>query len=276
MSTSGNPPLNPLSPVANLGNLYISGAQLTYASTTTFTAGIGQVRDSTDSQDIIVGATRYANSVAESGSSATSVPVTVSVAVKGAGGIDVGAVAASTFYYVHAIGDSRGFNAGSVIISLSATAPKLPLGYDSFRRIGGIATNGSSQVRQFVQTGTGTTRRMYYDVPVAPGSAPTTGSTTFTTIGTLVTLVPQISADALIDASLIGNSAGNALYVAPFGAAGNTSIYAQMSSVAVTAAALATLTVPMGLNAGVATVNYRTTSASDTVAFLVQGYIDQL
>lgn len=275
MSTSGSGTLNPLSPIVNQGNLYVTGMQLTYLTNSTFSVGVGQCRDSTDTVDLIMGAKLYQASGAgnTNNSTTSSVAVTVTRTATGAGGLDTGTLAASTLYYVYAIGDSRSFNATSVVFSLSATTPNLPAGYDCFRRVGCVSTNGSSQIRKFVQTGSGTNRKTWYDAGVAPGSAATAGSTTFVTIGTLTTLVPAIACEAILTVSLTPNTAGNTLRVQPFG---GTNGYAQISSNVTTKAQFAQLSCPMGLNAGVPEIDYATSEASDVVAFLVAGYADQL
>ena len=46
--------LQPNYPVVNLGDLYVQGGRLTYASTTTFTVSSGQFRDSTNINDIVI------------------------------------------------------------------------------------------------------------------------------------------------------------------------------------------------------------------------------
>ena len=64
MSTTGGTtgvvtPLNPLTPVANLGNQYINGMRLTYLTTTTFSVGIGACRDASGLTDIVMGTSIY-------------------------------------------------------------------------------------------------------------------------------------------------------------------------------------------------------------------------
>lgn len=70
----------------------------------------------------------------------------------GNGGLDTGAVAASTSYHVHQIRrDSDGLI--DILYSLSPTAPTMPGGWTARRRIGSILTNGSSQIIAFSQVG---------------------------------------------------------------------------------------------------------------------------
>lgn len=289
MTTSGTGPINPANQIANTGTIYVNGARLTYVGTTSFTIGSGLVRDSTNKVDMLIGGNLYSSATDVAGEAGEvdfpggSVAVTVSIAALGAGGLDVGTVAASTFYYVYVIGDSRGFNNGAGLLSLSRTAPQLPLGYDSFRRVGGISTDGSSHVRAFTQTGVQALKTMRYQIPVAPGTASTAGSVSYTTVGTLTTLVPQlpIPVDVIFSAALTPNAAGNVLYMAPFGnvAIASNGFQAVLSAEVTGHAQQGVLVVPGMLNAAgtpILEVDYATTSGSDVVAFLVMGYVDPL
>ena len=62
------------------------------------------------------------------------------------------------------IGDTTGVNATDALLSLSATAPTLPAGYDVFRRLGWLRNDSSSNIRMFLQTGTGRTRWHWLDI----------------------------------------------------------------------------------------------------------------
>lgn len=158
-------------PIVNARQYYINGLNLAYVGTTSFTVSAGRCSNSTNVNDISVGlplnvaATQTGELPVDAGTGA----VTVSTAVSGAGGLDTGTIANSTFYAVHAIGDSYGVNAGSAMISTSATAPILPSGYDMFFRIGYVKTDGSAHILAFRQDGTGLDRWMWYDAAIATG-----------------------------------------------------------------------------------------------------------
>lgn len=68
------------------------------------------------------------------------------------GGLDTGAIAASTWYYVWLIQRS---DTGVVdaLFSLSSSAPTLPTSYDRKRRIGSVRTDGAVAIRPFRNTG---------------------------------------------------------------------------------------------------------------------------
>ena len=301
MSTSGSGNLNPLSPIVNQGDTYINGMRLSYASSTTFTVSKGQVRDSTDTVDIVMGATFFpgSGSGGTANSTVSSAAVTVTLSVVGAGGLDTGTLTASKQYSVFAIGDSRGFNLGSAVFSLAAptVGPHLPLGYDCFRYIGSVSLDSSSHVRPFTQTGAQALRTIWYDGGTNPGnvgvsipSSGTAGSATYVNLGVFTTLIPQTALECLIATDLTPNSAGNAVYLAPATIDGGTTAtvgsMAALSAEVTGHAQLAVLRVPCALpNAAqiaalaitnVMTVLYATTSSSDTVAFTLVGYVDQL
>lgn len=66
----------------------------------------------------------------------------INTAAAGAGGLDTGALAASTWYSVWRIGKADGTR--SWLISLSATAPSMPAGYTHKARVGWIRTDGTA------------------------------------------------------------------------------------------------------------------------------------
>jgi hypothetical protein len=285
-------------PMVNLGDLYVQGGRLAYATTTAFTVAAGQFRDSTNTNDIVLPAT------------------TVSIAHAGLNGLDVGAVAASTVYYVYAIGSSvyganDGQDAGAaqgvgptpgvtttvpagtypssyapagILIStaLPSVGPSLPVNYDMWRRIGAIRTTAGSIIEPFVQTGYGQNRTMRYMTPIAPVGGIVVPSQTYTTIGALATIIPQVAMDVIINASLVVTNAGDALFFAPYG---NTAAPGGYMVKVIGGAVDATpfdvqVTCPCAFNAAatpVVEVDYATTAAAgDAVAFTITGYVDAL
>ncbi len=213
----------------------------------------------------------------------SSAAVTVSIAASGAAGVDVGAVAANKLYSVFVIGDSRGFNAGSAVISLAAptTGPALPLGYDCWRYVGCVQINNSTNVTVFRQTGAQALRTMWYDsgtlsgttVGLAIPSSATAASQTLATIGVLTTLVPQTALEVMVYAGLVANAAGDSLLLTPKG------LTAAVAGFAAPAASTMkqVVRVPAGFNSTpLIEVDYATSSATATVSFTLPGYVDQL
>lgn len=69
-----------------------------------------------------------------------------------AGGLDTGAIAASTFYYWYGIHNPT-TGADDITYSLSPTLPAFPAGYTTYRRLFAWATNAASQWESVVQVG---------------------------------------------------------------------------------------------------------------------------
>ena len=109
------------SPIVNLGMKYINDSQVAWASATTLTIQNGQERDITNTVDIAV----------------TGGPTTLNFAVNGLNGLDTGAIAASTWYYIYAISSSTNKAPSGYIASLSNSGGPnvLPFNYDSYKII---------------------------------------------------------------------------------------------------------------------------------------------
>lgn len=119
---------------------YLFGATLSTAGiSTTFSVAAGAGADSTGVDLLTLG---------------SSINKTTSAWAVGTGNgaLDTGAIATSTWYHVYLI-KRTDTGVVDVLISLSATSPTLPTNYSLFRRIGSMATNGSSQWAKFVQVG---------------------------------------------------------------------------------------------------------------------------
>lgn len=117
---------------------YIDGLQMSASgSTMTTSAGVGM--DSTNVNMLTL----------DSAISKTAVGWAVGT---GAGGLDTGAIANSTWYHFYLI---RRPDTGVVdsIFSTSASAPTLPANYTQYRRYGSGKTDGAGQWTAFVQTG---------------------------------------------------------------------------------------------------------------------------
>jgi hypothetical protein len=133
-------------PIYSLPHLYISGLNISVASTTVLAIAPGQARDSNDNIDMPVGFPNLQGNVVPAVQFQGYQPgLLINSAVNGANGLDAGTLAASTQYAVYLIGDSRGYLPVAGILTLTSNVlPLLPLGYDSYRLLGFIATDGSS------------------------------------------------------------------------------------------------------------------------------------
>lgn len=288
--------------MVNAGSLYINGLGIAPGSTTSkINLAAGAARDSTNQNDIVL-----------------SSAVTINAGTTGVNGLDTGALAASTFYYVFVIGSSLGANPdvnidkqvstlasgttvlnGTVIaegqvtqpvynvannyqpaglLSLSATAPTLPIGYDMFRRVGAVLTSGGSVFLPFWQSenGNGTSRTMWYDAPISVLAA--TAAAAFTA-QSLAAAVPAVAAagantQVILQADLLPNAAANFVELRPTGsaaAAGNVKMSGDVGGVH----HFDQLHAVAAISAGNVSIDWITDAAS-TVALTVSAYVDKL
>ena len=113
--------------------------------------------------------------------------LTIDTTTSGAGGLDTGSEASSTWYHIYLIGDSRDVSPIAGLISLSTLIPLTPVGYDVCRRIGSVRNNAAGDfITAFAENG-----RVRYANDEAGGITP--GSTT----------VPTATADAYDFSSLV-------------------------------------------------------------------------
>jgi len=261
-------------PVVNGNIMYVNGMRMAWVSTTTFTVSQGFCRNSTNVNDINIGlplnvaATQTGELPVDAGGGA----VTVDITTTGAGGLDNGTLAASTFYAVHAIGDSTGNNAGSALISTSLTAPVLPGGYDMFRRIGFIKTDGSSHVLPFRQEGLSTDRWMWWDAAIATGI--TNGSSaTFATVDCSAGIPAMgVNSDAKFLVVFTPTGAGNTVELRP-GLSSATNGYARASGDVAAVATTVMMECPIDTPMTDA-VDYLVTGSATAIS--VAAYMDQL
>lgn len=122
---------------------YLSGLTLSNDATTPATVldigtGAACSNDNTTMMPLVTALTKKLNAVWAVGS--------------GNGGLDIGAVAASTWYHVFLI-MRPDTGLVDVLFSLSATAPTMPTNYTKKRRIGSIMTDASAHIWAFTQLG---------------------------------------------------------------------------------------------------------------------------
>ena len=120
---------------------FIQGLKLSWSSVTQVTIGAGRCADSTGRQKIRNTST-----------------LTVDITASGAGGLDTGSEANSTWYAVYLIAGPSGI-AG--LLSTSADSPTKPAGYPFARRVGWIY-NHSNDIMDFIQSGQQALRRYFW------------------------------------------------------------------------------------------------------------------
>lgn len=241
----------PNTPIVNAGLKYVNGLNLTWSAAKVITIGAGAARDSTNTNDIVVSST-----------------LTNTGTVVGVNGVDVAALVLSSMYAVYVIADSTGHYATASLLSLNATTPTLPFGYDMFRRVGWVLTDASANILLFWQVGSGQTRDIWYDVAISELSAGT--STTYAAID-LATSVPPIVTEVFMVATYTPNSATNVAHILPSGSSATNGVVRLGGGVA--AAQVSNIVVPVQLLAGVANIQYKV-QASDTLSLLTAGFKD--
>lgn len=155
----------------------------------------GQATDGTDATSIVL-------------ASAFTKTTGAWVAATGNGGLDTGAVAASTWYYVWLISKAAGASP-DILISLSASAPTMPSTYTLKRRIGAFKTNGSSNIIKFLQIGS----EFMWDVPTQDINDATVSATTAQT--KTLNVPPGITVTALFAFGATGGGTGYASVTSP-------------------------------------------------------------
>jgi len=125
---------------------FISGLGITRTSASQLTIEIGSARSDDDTTNLALAAT-----------------VTANLASAGAGGLDTGSEASSTWYYLWLI-----YNPTSDIYaamwSLSSSSPTMPSGYTKKKRVGSWYNNSSSALRGAVQVeAVGNLRTYFYE-----------------------------------------------------------------------------------------------------------------
>lgn len=141
---------------------------------------------------------------------------TAATSAVGAGGLDTGSVASTTWYAVWAIWDDvRRLSA--LLLSTSFTAPLLPAGYRFSRRLGAVRTDGSNNLYRTLQAGT----RAQYVIGTLP-TAPLIMAQTVTAVSwaTAIAVGAYVPPSAPVIHGIVESdsfSASNAVLLAPNG-----------------------------------------------------------
>lgn len=251
---------NPNTPIVNAGTQYIYGFQMAKSGNKTLTLFGGEARSSANTNDIVIG------------DDFKTVALTLSGTFVGPNGMGRAVMALNTSYYVFIIGDSTGNHAPAGLIDTFQYAPQLPVGYDIFRRIGFIRTDGSANILSFYQNGTGVERTYFYDVPIAVLTGGTATSFTAVTLGTAL---PQNAYSSLVylDVAYTPNSATNLAEFLPGGSSASNGNVRFGSGVA--GVQVGQVTVSARSITGVTQFLYKV-AASDALTLSVSGYVDSL
>lgn len=253
-----------LTPIVNAPNRYMTGLRLAYVSATSINVLEGQARDSTNTNDLGIG-TYVSNS--------ETVAATISTAVNGPNGLDKGTVIANARYAVFIIGDSSNYHPVAGLISNSTNLPTLPFGYDIFRRIGFVATDGSANLYKFYQYGRGFYRSYYFDAPISLLSGGSATSFTAITLTASGSYFPPIDSEAYLKISYTPNSATNIAEFLPGSSSASNGIVVFGTGVA--GAQQGNIIVPATATSGIATIKYKV-ATSDSLSVSLVGFRDYL
>ncbi len=288
MSSSTFSPQIQNDPVYSLPHLYISGLNISVASTTVLAIAPGQARDSNDNIDMPVsfpglqGDPFGSPLVAQQGIVPPVLfqgymqPLFINSAVTGANGLDQGTLIATMDYAVYLIADSRGYKPVAAILSLTSNAyPLLPFGYDSWRLIGFIQTDGSAH---FVASSTNPLNavnlRAYYLSP--PVSVLSGGNATSFTAIDLSTPIPTTTSRDVIAyllVTFIPLAVGDTLQFRPTGeGTPQTAGLVTITGIAAGIAQTQYIQVICGVASSKPEIDYKVSVSGDAASVSVAGY----
>jgi hypothetical protein len=233
---------------------YINGLTADWASVTTLTLNTGACSDSNNYIDMVV-----------------PTAITIDGTTQGVNGIDAAAaLTASSIYYVFVIGSSNNAYQPAALISLSATAPALPFGYDSFRMVDVKATNSVPNFILSYTNGQYEDREFIYDAPVIVlnGGA----ATTFTAVSLANVVAPFETPNVRFIASITpvaGTGAGDSITLRPTGSSGR---FAILNGTVVSKAQIADLECPAFLSTSIPKVDYVLTATGDAGSLWVKSF----
>jgi hypothetical protein len=236
---------------------YVEGAAVAFSTVNIVLVGTAAVasavRDTTDTVDIRWTGTLSAN-----------------ITVAGAGGLDAGVEAASTWYAIHVIAGSA--LPVAALLSLSATAPVLPAGYTHFRRVGWVRNDAGSAFVIFYQRGSDRERIVYYDASVF--ALVSGGAVVFTPVSLAVSM-PPTSQRVTLFTGYIQATAGNFFSLRPTGSASGGPPYGGSTGVVTAAGGLKTEQLHMPTSAA-QSIDYINAAAGGLLNIAVAAWWDDL
>ena len=252
--------LIPNSPIYTPFVEFINGLHLKYLTTTTVQVFNGNASDSTVTNEISI---QYFDV------NAAPIGVTINTAQNGLNGLDTGAVAASTLYAIVVVADSTNKHPAGAMMTLTPAAPYLPFGYDMFRYVGSVRTDGSSHILDFTQRKTGNDRDMYYAAAIATNI---TAGASATFAAVTVAGAPATAIEVIMEAVLTADAGGTRTVAlrahSSTSAAGQTILTAPASTVVA-----GSLVCPCDT---LGAIDYVVSNAAAAVALNLYGYVDAL
>lgn len=239
-------------PIVNAPYLDVYGLEIAITGNTGATVQAGRARNSGNENDITLDAA-----------------VTLDATDNGINGLDTGALANATLYSLYVVGDSSFNNDPGIVLSASATQPLLPVGYDMYRKIGYLRTDGSAHFLPGYFSGSRNERKFFYDAPLA--TAVTAGASTTDAPVALGAMVPAVQGTPVyMFFDLTPAAASRILTLKPYGGTGAPwTVTSQVTAVHMTGVAL----VQAQLLLGVPNLEYIwSAGGGDAVALNVAGY----
>lgn len=264
-------------PIYALPHLYISGMNISFASTTVIAIAPGQARDANDVIDMPISFPDANNNINPAILYQNyQQPILINSAVTGYNGVDTGTIAASSQYAIYLIGDSRGYNPVGAVISLTSNAyPTLPSGYDSYRLLGFAATDGSSHFVYATQKPQNMKNAMQYFN--SPAITVLTGgnATSFTVIDLTTssaiptTTLPNVIVDLFV--TFTPAAAGDTVQFRPTGSSATAGLVT-ITGAAAGYAQTQYIQVIAGVGSSKPEIDYKVTSGSDAVTVAVASW----
>jgi len=241
-----------------LGDTAVNGLKMSWVSVNSISIGVGGTRDSTNVYTMTVPSL-----------------LTVDITSSGVNGLDTGSEATDTWYAVHVIGDTTEVVSPVGLLSLSATAPTLPSGYNVFRRVGWVKNDPSSNILRFTQVGLDRTRMYDYIVNETATRILTGGSATIYTTVATSSFVPTTSFKVTLHIEFKPKNAVNSVTIIPKGAslAIGDSIFDIALSATSTGTHLTRKEIPTDANQD---IEYAVTDNSDLLNLSVAGFVDEI
>jgi hypothetical protein len=238
---------------------FLSGFLLSYVSANVVQTTAGWGRDATGFGSIVSAGT-----------------LTADISVSGVGGLDTGTEAALTWYAVHVIGDADGVNATALLFSLSVSAPSLPVGYETFRRLGWVRNNNAGSFWPFYQAREGRSRAIYYNADYTTLQQLTDGTATTFTDVSLASVVPSGINEVFLNVAFSNGLLGvvtDQLFLRADGSTTNPNVFFMAQGI-LSVGKTSQFIVFFSPNQ---TVEYKVTNATNNAADIyVIGYVDNL
>lgn len=196
--------------------------------------------------------------------------LTADITASGAGGLDTGSEAVSTWYYLWAIADSTLLNAVAAMLSASASNPTLPAGYDLKRPLWADRNNDSGDFLRFEQLGRGARRSNWYiENPTALTVLDGGNATTWAEID-LTALVPPFVRSATFLVKFATGQGGGVADIGEFRPKGVTyPVFQTGAGAKSNSPIISQFTIPVPPNG---LLEYRVSGSANSLTLILQGW----